>query len=301
MSSEFEQQLREQLPLAADDSGVAHEPDFEALTALMDGDLSTTERDVLLAHLADCEQCRELAHELGMATGSNSTTYRQPRSRMNWLGLWPMPALAMAAVVAVVSISLLISQPPPQPITSDWPVLDFSTWDQAPQMHYRSASEVGGAIALSPRRSLIPTVRPHLRWTGLPDQADRLELMVVDSQQQLVARWSVADNATDSQWPDDQEPLVANSDYAWKLSYWTATGPRTTAFIPFKTMAAEAMAEAEENSSLDEWFRQGRFDQAWLQLEAATELSPDLRHELRSALQQRLQFAEAEAELWQQP
>src|SRR5689334_20995780 len=84
-----------------DDKSAGH-PDLEGLAALIDGRLSAERAARVRAHLATCEECREVFFETvdfvreeeGQGDGSTVVPFERPRS---WHALIAYPAAALLA------------------------------------------------------------------------------------------------------------------------------------------------------------------------------------------------------------
>jgi hypothetical protein len=297
--NQFEQQLRDNLK-ASRKQPEPHQPDFEALAALVDDALPPGEQEKLLAHLAGCQLCSGLAVSLVEST--------RPAARRSW-GQWfngwrqhiGLPVLALAGAAAALMLSVTLVQRSTQP--TDWfaeaPELGIAaTWDQPNSPVYRNAGESLAAVPLSPRRSLTASLRPEMRWRGIADDAQRLEILVIDDAQNLVARWQPQAVMQHSQWPEPLDSLQAGQVYAWKISYWTPLGPQTTAFTPFKVTAEALPVELQGSATkLAALIRNGQFDLAWQVLADPDQLEESIVDELRTTLAERLHFSQAEIAL----
>lgn len=95
---------------------------YEQLAPYLDGDMDGEEREILELHLRGCESCREdvqvlrefrrqIAPEMNVsyAPVEQATNGKRVRPRSGWFGWQWQPALAVAAVVALIAVALVMT------------------------------------------------------------------------------------------------------------------------------------------------------------------------------------------------
>lgn len=83
-------------------SSLPHEPDSNGLAALSEGRCSGPERDRLIEHLSNCQDCREIFAGLARLT---KDAEGESRSSWKWLGLAASVAVAAALGYRVATLS----------------------------------------------------------------------------------------------------------------------------------------------------------------------------------------------------
>ena len=102
--------------MAAQNASAGH-PDADVLSAFAEQRLSKTERVPVMAHLAQCSDCREI-----VALAAPAVTAGQPVIALVKRAWWSMPAFqygAAAAAVAAVAVGLVLLQNPTAPQRSE--------------------------------------------------------------------------------------------------------------------------------------------------------------------------------------